>query len=94
MRAATAAVLLALPALTAAFLPPMPAASHNHHTHPGAAAKTRRFINSDGSSTDVDVAGKLDPSRWVSRSVGLGRVGGVWVPARARGPSHVGRSMR
>lgn len=54
----TIAVLLALPALAAAFLSPMPGSAA-----PRAMAKTRRFINSDGPVTDVDVAGKLDPSR-------------------------------
>lgn len=58
MRTTTTLCLLALPALAAAFLPPAP-----HMAAPRAAAKTRRFINSDGPVTDVDVAGKLDPSR-------------------------------
>lgn len=70
-------VAVLLPALAAAFLPPPHMGTTAPQLPPRAAAKTRRFINSDGPVTDVDVAGKLDPSRYVDwdRAFGKGLIG-------------------
>lgn len=78
-----ALLCLALPAASA-FLPPTPA-PHMASPNPRAAARTRRFINSDGPVTDVDVAGKLDPSRCVVMSL-ICLVCGCWVDGQGQAP--------